>query len=102
MHKYSCPLNNHTHLEQTYLDRNESPVGFEWVIKIIISFGEFLQNFKLRKAVNKILHSNKLTGNHPKHNPILAYDNGTNDLKQCPDTVIKMIAEYLYQKKLFD
>jgi hypothetical protein len=54
---------------QTLLNRIPPPKGFEWIIEKSGSFGEFLQNSKLKKAGSQILDFNQNPiNNQSEHN----------------------------------
>ena len=87
----------------TLLERIKAPKGYDWITEERGSFGEFLQNTKLKKAGSQILdfRQNPIS-NQSEHVAIMDYDIGEKDLQQCADAVIRLRAEYLYQQKRFD
>jgi hypothetical protein len=88
---------------ETIRSRVLAPQGYEWMDENSNSFGEFLQNCKLKKAGSKIVDfQNKPIANQYEHVAVLDYDIGTKDLQQCADAVIRLHAEYLYAHKRFD
>jgi hypothetical protein len=48
------------------------------------------------------LFDGSLKGNQDIHEAVLAFDVGSSDLQQCADAVMRLRAEYLYQKKAYD
>jgi hypothetical protein len=48
------------------------------------------------------LFDGSLKGNQDIHAAVLAFDVGSGDLQQCADAVMRLRAEYLYQKKAYD
>ena len=87
----------------TLLERIKAPKGFDWITEERGSFGDFLQNTKLKKTGSQILdfRQNPIS-NQSEHVAIMDYDIGEKDLQQCADAVIRLRAEYLYQQKRFD
>lgn len=87
----------------TLLERVKAPKGYDWIPEERGSFGEFLQNTKLKKGGSPILdfRQNPIS-NQSEHVAIMDYDIGEKDLQQCADAVIRLRAEYLYQQKRFD
>lgn len=87
----------------TPLKRIQAPKGYDWITEERGSFGEFLQNTKLKKTGSEILdfRQNPIN-NQSEHVAIMDYDIGEKDLQQCADAVIRLRAEYLYQQKRFD
>lgn len=87
----------------TLLERIKAPKGYNWITEERGSFGEFLQNTKLKKAGSQILdfRQNPIS-NQSEHVAIMDYDIGEKDLQQCADAVIRLRAEYLYRQKRFD
>ena len=81
----------------------KAPRGYDWITEERGSFGEFLQNTKLKKTGSEILdfRQNPIY-NQSEHVAIMDYDIGEKDLQQCADAVIRLRAEYLYQQKRFD
>lgn len=87
----------------TLLERIKAPEGYVWVTEESGSFGEFLQNAKLKKTGSQILDfKQNPISNQSEHVAIMDYDIGEKDLQQCADAVIRLRAEYLYQQKRFD
>jgi hypothetical protein len=87
----------------TLLERVKAPKGYDWIPEERGSFGEFLQNTKLKKVGSPIIdfRQNPIS-NQSEHVAIMDYDIGEKDLQQCADAIIRLRAEYLYQQKRFD
>lgn len=78
--------------------RIEAPPGFEWEEEASGSFGEFLQQTKLKASGSQILDfRGEPIGNQAEHVAVLDYDVGNKDLQQCADAAIRLRAEYLRQ-----
>ena len=87
----------------TLFERIKAPKGYDWITEERGSFGEFLQNTKLKKTGSQILDfKQNPISNQSEHVAIIDYDIGEKDLQQCADAVIRLRAEYLYQQKRFD
>lgn len=75
------------------------PNGYKWVSEGGNSFGSFLQNLELKPHGAKILYFNGVPiSNQSAHVAILNYDVGNRDLQQCADAVIRLRAEYLFER----
>jgi len=67
------------------------------------SFETWLRNVPLRDQGSAVhLFDGSLKGNQDVHAAVLAFDVGSIDLQQCADAVMRLRAEYLYQKKAYD
>ncbi|MCG2431838.1 DUF4846 domain-containing protein [Aequorivita xiaoshiensis] len=104
---YGCSDNNEkiavNKTGETLIERVLAPEGYEWIVEDSGSFGEFLQNTNLKKDGSPILDYNqKSIRNQSEHIAILDYDIGNKDLQQCADAIIRLRAEYLFEKERFD
>ena len=80
-------------------DRIIPPTGYNWVNEEPNSFGAFLQNIQLKVDKSPILDYTGLPiSNQAAHVAILNYDVGIRDLQQCADAVIRLRAEYLFER----
>ena len=108
---FSCDNKDSTHAIDTELEikintsgnniraRILPPKGFKWVEEERNSFGAFLQNIQLKEDKSPILdYTGSLISNQTEHIAILDYDVGNRDLQQCADAVIRLRAEYLYER----
>ena len=76
-----------------------APENYKWIEEKPNSFGEFLENFPLKKYGAQIL---RFDGNpiatQSLHEAIYDIDTGEKDLQQCADSVIRLYAEYLWKQ----
>ena len=80
-------------------DRILAPTGYNWVNEEPNSFGAYLQNIQLKEDKSPILdYTGSPISNQSEHVAILNYDVGNRDLQQCADAVIRLRAEYLYER----
>lgn len=67
------------------------------------SFADWLRHLPLRKGQNKIYQYNgEEVAGHDANYAVVDIDIGDKNLQQCGDAVIRLRAEYLFSKKLFD
>lgn len=67
------------------------------------SFGEFVRNYPLCEDGAEVhLYDGSKKGNQNAHIAIFDMDLTDGDLQQCADSVIRMYAEYFYEKKQYD
>ncbi len=78
------------------------PDGFTRMVQKPGSFGEFLQNTKLKPHGSVVHLYNGAEKSVKVAAAVLNYDVGTKDLQQCADAVMRLRAEYLYQAKQYD
>lgn len=85
------------------IKRFDSPEGYERMLYKAQSYEIWLRNSRL-KAYNTpvYLFNGDLKKNQHIHAAVLSFDVGTSDLQQCADAVMRLRAEYLFQKKAFD
>ena len=80
-------------------DRILAPTGYNWVNEEPNSFGAYLQNIQLKEDKSPILdYTGSPIPNQSEHVAILNYDLGNKDLQQCADAVIRLRAEYLFER----
>jgi len=85
------------------VNRIAVPVGFERVEVVSGSFGEWLRNLPLKPGRPMVhLYDGSLKINQGAHFAVIEIDVGTRDLQQCADAVMRLRAEYLYSRKMFD
>lgn len=100
----SCHNSSADHLTfpegDTIQKRIKAPAGYEWVVERPGSFGEYLQNLPLKPAGTKILdYRGKPIGNQSEHVAVLDKAIGDRDLQQCADAIIRLRADYLWDRK---
>ncbi|MFM7021786.1 MAG: DUF4846 domain-containing protein [Flavobacteriales bacterium] len=67
------------------------------------SFALFLRSFPLKENGEKVyLYDGREKGNQGVAAAVLDIDVGKKDLQQCADAVMRLRAEYLYQRQLYD
>jgi len=86
----------------TVCERILVPEGFERVAAEEGSFGEYLRNLPLKPHGSQVTYYNGDKKPLDVHVAVLDIDVGSRDLQQCADSVIRLRAEYLYGKGLFD
>lgn len=65
-------------------------------------FGTFLRNLKLKKDKTVYLYDGQLKGNQSAQFAVLDVSVGDRDLQQCADAVMRLRADFLFEKKQFD
>lgn len=79
------------------------PEGYVRKNAAVNSFETWLRNVPLKTEGSPVyLFNGELKTNQRVHAAVLAFDRGTEDLQQCADAVMRLRAEYLYQKKAYD
>ena len=67
------------------------------------SFGNYLQNLPLKPAGSQVhLYNGQLKAYQGAQAAVVDLDVGERDLQQCADAVMRLRAEYLYQKEAYD
>ncbi|HMQ67834.1 MAG TPA: DUF4846 domain-containing protein [Ignavibacteria bacterium] len=84
------------------LTRFITPEGYQRINSDTGSFGYYLQHFSLKKDGSKVYHYDGTEkANREIHAAVLDIDAGNKDLQQCADAIIRLRAEYLYEKNDF-
>lgn len=80
--------------------RFNPPVGYERIPATKGSFAEFLKKLPLESHGSEVhLYNGQLKAYQDAHEAVIKLDIGNKDLQQCADAVIRLRAEYLYQRK---
>ena len=78
------------------------PKGFQRTKVEKESFAEYLRHQKLnRKDDTVYLYNGRMKKNQSAQYAVLLTDIGTKDLQQCADAVIRLRAEYLYERRRY-
>ena len=87
-------------LSNTIACRISPPDGFVREILPDSSFGGWLRNLPLKKGRPRVmLYNGNPKVNQNAHYAVIDIDTGKKDLQQCADAVIRLRAEYLYQRR---
>lgn len=87
---------------KTVEDRIKTPEGFERVTAEEGSFEHYLRTLPLKPDGTEVRYYNGGIKPVDVHEAILDIDVGERDLQQCADAVMRLRAEYLYGKGLYD
>ena len=78
------------------------PGGFERVAADPGTFGAWLRNRELKKNKTVYLYNGQPKYNQTAQFAVLDISTGDKDLQQCADAVMRLRAEYFFEKKAFD
>ncbi len=78
------------------------PEGFERIYVEEGSFGAFLRNLPLKPYGSKVKYFDGRIKSNDVYEAVIDIDIGNRDLQQCADAVMRLCAEYLYDKKMYD
>ncbi|MEM6261205.1 MAG: DUF4846 domain-containing protein [Bacteroidota bacterium] len=79
------------------------PTGFIRPSVEVTSFAAYLRNLPLKSHGSPVhLFNGNLKGRQDVHTAVFDVDIGSRDLQQCADAVMRLRAEYLWQKKAYD
>ena len=87
---------------KTVMDRINLPQGFERVKVEEGSFAQYLRNLPVKPNGSKVKYFNGQTKRGDVYEAVLDIDVGKRDLQQCADAVMRLRAEYLYGKGLYN
>ncbi len=87
---------------RTVAERFRPPEGFERTEEETGSFGDYLRKLPLKPHGSKVEYYDGRTKFGGLYLAVLDMDTGEKDLLQCADWVIRLRAEYLYGKKLYE
>jgi len=84
-------------------NRIETPRGYERVQVGEGSFEEWLRDLPLKDGCPPVhLYDGSLKGNQSAHCAVVDIDVGKRDLQQCADAIIRLRAEYLFSKGMYE
>ena len=86
----------------TLEDRFQVPEGYERLKVEPGSFEEYLRKLSLKPHGTKVHYYNGRTKLRNVHDGVIAMEIGDRDLQQCADAVIRLRAEYLFQKEEYE
>jgi hypothetical protein len=78
------------------------PQGFERMPVQPNSFAAYLRNLPLRKDKTVYLFNGQAKSNQTLHYAVIDVSTGDKDLQQCADAVMRLRAEYFFNKKMYD
>jgi len=87
---------------RTVLDRINPPEGFERIEVEEGSFASYLRTLPLKPHGSKVKYYNGAIKGRDVHEAVIDVHVGDRDLQQCADAVIRLRAEYLYGRGLYD
>ncbi len=87
---------------RTILERFNPPSGYVRQHCSADSFGEYLRNLPLKPNGSPVLFYDGSLKNSNKHAAVLDMDIGDRDLQQCADAIMRIRAEYFFNRKEYD
>ncbi|MEP7318359.1 MAG: DUF4846 domain-containing protein [Panacibacter sp.] len=78
------------------------PLGFEKIDPEKQSFAEWLQNIPLKKDNTVYLFNGKPKDRQDLHYRVLDISTGSKDLQQCADCIMRLQAEYYFERKEYN
>jgi Domain of unknown function (4846) len=78
------------------------PQGFYYADDGDSAYSNWLLDLKLKKSKIVYLYNGKLKSNQEAQYAVMKIDIGKKDLVQCADAVMKLRADYLFEKHLYD
>lgn len=92
-----------TNSSDILIERFPCPTGYDRNSTSTKTFASWLETIRLKNEGAPVyLYDNSLKHNQSIHAAVLAFDRGSSDLQQCADAVIRLRAEYLFQKHAYD
>jgi hypothetical protein len=86
---------------RTVADSFAVPAGFVRVVAASDSFAEWLRELPLKPADSAVtLHDGRPVADHGTVAAVVDIDVGRSDLQQCADAVMRLRAEYLFNRRL--
>ncbi|MGQ5710708.1 DUF4846 domain-containing protein [Desulforudis sp. DRI-14] len=87
---------------RTIRERINHPEGFSRVEAAEGSFGHYLRSLPLKPHGSPVTHYDGSIKTRDVHEVVVDIDIGQRDLQQCADAVIRLRAEFLYRKGMYD
>lgn len=78
------------------------PQGFERIELHEGSFAAYLRALPLRKDNTVYLYNGSVKSNQSLHYAVLDVSTGNKDLQQCADAIMRLRAEYFFNRKMYD
>ena len=96
------PTNKITGINPETIRGISLPQGFNYVADGDSAYSKWLLDLKLKKSKLVYLYNGKLKSNQDAQYSVLNIDIGKKDLVQCADAAMKLKADYLFEKHLYD
>jgi len=78
------------------------PEGYQRMTQLSGSFGEWLRKLHLKDDNRVFLYDGRLKANQSAQYAVIDISVGKRDLQQCADAVMRLRAEYFYNRKEYD
>ncbi len=101
-HRISSQDSTHTRFHASFIGEIPLPAGFTRVNITQNSFQEWLRNIKTRKDNTVYLYNGQPKERQDLHYAVLDISTGNKDLQQCADCIMRLKAEYYFQKNNYD
>ena len=98
----TIPTDKITRINAESIREISLPQGFNYVEDGDSVYSNWLLDLKLRKSKTVYLYNGKLKANQDVQYGVLNIDIGKKDLIQCADAAMKLRADYLFEKHLYD
>jgi hypothetical protein len=96
------PTNKTTGINPETIRGISLPQGFNYVDDGDSAYSNWLLDLKLKKSKTVYLYNGKLKSNQDAQYAVMNIDIGKKDLVQCADAVMKLRADYFFEKNLYD
>ena len=96
------PTNKITQVNIETIREIPLPQGFDYVDEGDSVYSDWLLDLELKKSNTVYLYNGKLKSNQDAQHSVLNIDIGKKDLVQCADAAMKLRADYLFEKNLYD
>ena len=98
----TIPTDKITRINAESIREISLPQGFNYVEDGDSVYSNWLLDLKLKKSKTVYLYNGKLKANQDVQYGVLNIDIGKKDLIQCADAAMKLRADYLFEKHLYD